>query len=51
MLNENFKLTKDQITEFQEKGFLLLKGFYSKEFVSYIQSTIGTYISAPTDKY
>jgi len=51
MLNENFKLTQDQIKEFQEKGFLLLKGFYSPEFIDYIQSTIGKYINTPTDKY
>lgn len=51
MLNKNFNLTSNQIKDFQEKGFLLLKGFYSSDFIFYIQSTINTYISRPTDKY
>ena len=51
MINKEFKLTTDQIKSFNEKGFLLLKNFYSPEFISYIQSTIGNYINIPTDKY
>ncbi|MBZ6861461.1 phytanoyl-CoA dioxygenase family protein [Klebsiella michiganensis] len=51
MLNKNFTITDEQVREFSEKGFLLLKGFYSDGFVNYIKSTIGKYISTPTDKY
>lgn len=51
MINKKFSLTKEQISDFKEKGFLLLKSFYSPEFVSYIKSTIGQYIDKPTDKY
>ena len=51
MLNPSFSVTKDQIEEFQKKGFLLLKKFYSPEFIDYIKGTIGKQIDAPTDKY
>ena len=51
MLNKNFSITDEQIREFSEKGFLLLKNFYSDDFVSHIRTTMGQYISPPTDKY
>lgn len=51
MLNKNFKLLDQDIKTFKEKGFLLLKGFYSIDFIEYIKSTIGNYINTPTDKY
>lgn len=51
MINPTFAVTTEQAEEFRKRGFLLLKNFYSAEFVSYLQSTIGERISAPKDKY
>lgn len=51
MLNDNFVVTEEHVRAFAEKGFVLLKNFYFDEFITYIQSTVGKYISTPTDKY
>lgn len=41
---------KDQ-EKFRKEGFLLLKNFYPKDFISYIKDKIDHQIDAPTDKY
>ncbi|MGJ8518499.1 hypothetical protein [Carnimonas bestiolae] len=51
MINEQFTISEEQVTQFREKGFLLLKKFYSSEFTDYINSTIGNKINPPSDKY
>ena len=51
MLNDNFVVTEEHVRAFAKKGFVLLKRFYADEFIKYIQSTAGKYISTPTDKY
>lgn len=51
MINKEFQLSDQDISNFKNQGFLLLKGFYSLDFIEYIKGTIGDYISEPTDKY
>lgn len=51
MFNKYFTVTPEQVKAFRETGFLLLKNFYSQDFITYLQSTISERIAAPTDKY
>ena len=36
-LNSNFKLSEKDIIDFNKKGFLLLKGFFSQELIKYLK--------------
>ena len=51
MINEDFEVTEEQVVKFRRQGFLFLKGFYSRDIIGYLTSTIGERISTPTDKY
>ncbi|WP_290051584.1 hypothetical protein [Amycolatopsis solani] len=51
MLDKRFHLEETQVREFREKGFTLLRGFYSEDFTDYLQRTMGNILERPTDKY
>ena len=50
-INTNFKVSEKDIKDFNEKGFLLLKGIFSKELIEYLQSKILLELQAPSDRY
>ena len=50
-IDPSFSVSEDDLKHFQEKGFLLLKGFFSKELIQYIIDKIESELSSPTDKY
>lgn len=50
-INTNFKVSEKDIKDFNEKGFLLLKGIFSKELIEYLQSKIALELQAPSDRY
>lgn len=51
MIDEKFQITDEHITEFHERGFLLLRNFYTPELIAYLRETVGNYIKQPTDRY
>jgi hypothetical protein len=51
VLDKNFSVDEIQAQEFKEKGFLLLKSFYSEDFTTYLTETVRKTIKRPTDKY
>lgn len=51
MINKNFTVTKQDINNFERRGFLLLKNFFTKDMIEYLQKRTSEQISAPTDKY
>lgn len=51
MINQDFAVSEQDIAAFQQRGFLLLKNFFSKEMIAYLQQRTGEQIAAPTDKY
>jgi len=50
-LNANFKLSEKDIIDFNKKGFLLLKGLFSKELIKYLQNKISQELQVPSDRY
>ncbi|WP_103341276.1 hypothetical protein [Amycolatopsis sp. CA-126428] len=51
MLDKQFHLDQTQVEEFRERGFAVLRGFYSEDFTNYLQHTMGKILERPTDKY
>ncbi|WP_258185294.1 phytanoyl-CoA dioxygenase family protein [Vibrio sp. 10N.286.48.B8] len=51
LINKKFQITELDIKNFQQDGFVLLKGVFSQEFISTVKNKIDNDISAPSDKY
>jgi hypothetical protein len=51
LVSDSFEITEKQIEDFKRKGFLHLKNFYSKPFISYILKKTNDDIAEPVDKY
>lgn len=51
LINKKFQITELDIKNFQQDGFVLLKGIFSQEFISTVKNKIDNDISAPSDKY
>lgn len=51
LINKNFQITESDVKNFQQNGFLLLKGVFSQEFINTVKNKIDNDISAPSDKY
>ncbi|UTZ39048.1 hypothetical protein HB763_21005 [Vibrio campbellii] len=51
LMNKNLQITEADINNFQQDGFLLLKGSFSQEFISTVKNKIDNDISATSDKY
>ena len=51
LINKNLQITESDIKNFQQDGFLLLKGFFSQEFISTVKNKIDNDISEPSGKY
>jgi len=50
LINKNLQITDSDIKNFQQDGFLLLKGFF-QEFISTVKNKVDNDISATSDKY
>lgn len=51
MINRNFVVTEQDVASFEKRGFWLLKNFFTKDMIAYLQRRTSEQISAPTDKY
>ncbi|MCS0429539.1 phytanoyl-CoA dioxygenase family protein [Vibrio diabolicus] len=51
LINKNFQITESDVKNFQQNGFLLLKGVFSQEFINTVKNKIDNDIAAPSDKY
>lgn len=50
-INTNFKISEEDIIDFNKKGFLLLKEIFSSELIKYLQDKITQELKAPSDRY
>lgn len=50
-INENFKLTEKDIASFEKKGFIVLRDFFSKDFISYMKKLADSSIKSPDTNY
>ena len=51
LINKNLKITDSDIKNFQQDGFLLLKGSFFQEFFSTVKNKIDNDISETSGKY
>lgn len=51
MLDNRFQLDENQVREFRDRGFTVLRGFYGEDFTDYLRHTMGNILARPTDKY
>ena len=50
-INKNFSIRSTDIDSFKSNGFLLLKGLFTQELISYFSGIINDELQEPTDKY
>lgn len=51
MLDKRFHLDDVHVEEFREKGFVVLRRFYSEDFTDYLRQTMSRILEQPTDRY
>jgi len=50
-LNDNFVLTEEDVSNYQQKGFVLLRKFFSSELIDYLRERVAEQLETPTDSY
>jgi hypothetical protein len=50
-INPQFVLHKDDITKYRETGFVLLKKFFTDEYIAYLREKVRSELKVPTDHY
>jgi len=50
-LNDDFALTSEDIKNYQEQGFVLLRKFFSMEMIDYLRARVAEQLEVPTDSY
>lgn len=50
-MNENFKLEDKDIAFFKEKGYVVLRNFFSTDFISYMENLADSSITSPETNY
>lgn len=50
-INEDFALTEDDVKNYQQKGFVLLRNFFTSEMIDYLRERVSEQLETPTDNY